>query len=267
MKKNLTFFLFWFMITIGIHHELSPYTMDVMTGSQYGIAFICICLTLLYIIPASLLLENLRKRWTLDRALPILGLLAGAFIAGWMSSYGNGLMDWILGSFLSGKTLDTWLPPTAALIEEPAKAFAAFAVLFYLYGHNFKPKQVLMAGITAGLGFQIIEDFSYINNNVFQGFSYSVADIFIRMAGAIGSHWTYTAMTTFGIYLFLSKDSQPANKKFGLTLLVASFLLHLVWNTPIVSIKLGFPLIEALICALCLLGVKLAYDKAQELEA
>ena len=267
MKKHLPFLLFWLMVIIGIHHELTPYTMDVMTGSQYGTAFVCVCLTLLYILPALALVNYFSRRWELEIRLPLYGLLSGAFIAGWLSSYGNGLVDALLGTVLHSKeAVDAWGAPTAPFIEEPAKAFAAFAALYYLYKKKFGPKQVLMAGITAGLGFQIAEDISYINGNVFEGFSYSIADIFIRMAGAIGSHWTYTAMTTFGLYLAFRKDSKKTDKRFGFQLVGGAILIHLLWNTPITSLHLGFPMIESLICLASFFGVKLAYEKAMELD-
>lgn len=264
MKKQALYFLFWFMICIGLEEEFFAYTNSGLTGAQFGIAFACVALMGLYLIPAGLLLVNESRKSHIPPRLLWLSLLAGAFISGWLASYGNDFMDTLLKPIQDQNLLDSIIPMTAPFVEEPVKLFAAFFVLYLL--KDWQPKQVLLAGATAGLGFQIIEDFAYINQDISESFSYAVSGIFGRMTGAIGSHWLYTALATFGLYLLLSKAIPKTQKKLGWLLLISSFGLHLIWNSPLNFLETPLPLTGPALCAAGLVLFFKAYQTAEELE-
>ena len=264
MKKQITFFLFWMAIAIGLEAEFYIYTQDVLTGSHYGIAFICTSLLLLYVLPAVFLMRAWQKHWHLNGLQFILPLLSGAFIAGWLSYYGNHIVDLLLEALgVTGQLFHDLGAMSAPFIEEPAKAIAAFAALSYL--NKWRPKAVLVAGACAGLGFQIIEDFAYINQNTVEGLAYSIADIFGRMTGAISSHWVYTAIFVFGLYLILNQEHRDL--KWGAIFSASALILHFIWNSPILDIPTPMPLIAPLIIATGLWLFYQAYHKAQTIDA
>ncbi|MGT2845651.1 PrsW family glutamic-type intramembrane protease [Streptococcus massiliensis] len=265
MKKKLIFFAFWLMVCIGLEQEFYTYTSDHMTGTEYDIALYCSLLLLLYIVPAAFALRYLQKKWNLQPRLIWLSLTAGAFISGWLAAYGNDGVDWFLDLFIKNKEIfDTLGALSAPIIEEPIKLFAAFMTLLLL--GTWKPRQVLTAGIGAGLGFQIIEDFAYINSNVSEGLTYSVADIFGRMTGAIASHWLYSALVVFGLYLLTARNLEKSTKKLGRILFMAGFILHFLWNSPLIDLKTPLPLVGPILSAAGLCLFSLAYEKAETIK-
>lgn len=258
-KQDLIFILFWLAIAIGMESEFYIYTADVLSGSEYGIAFICASLLLLYVLPAAFLLRHWRKIWQVDSKVLYISLLAGAFIGGWLSANGNHLVDIILALLgFEGETFKQIGAISAPFIEEPAKAIAAFSSLLLL--NKWKDKAVLIAGACAGLGFQIIEDFAYINNNASEGLAYSVADIFGRMTGAISSHWVYSALFVYGIFLLIKKK----DVHYGLFFTMSALILHGIWNSPIIDLPTPIPLVGPIIIAAGLYLFYLAYHKAED---
>ncbi len=109
--------------------------------------------------------------------------------------------EWVSTSFPNTLLSDLENAIAAPLVEEPLKLLAvAFAV--YLVPVK-KLKSFLMLGITAGMGFQISEDFSYILSDLPEGFSFTISGILGRITGGVASHWLYTALTTLGLALML----------------------------------------------------------------
>ena len=83
MKKKLVFLLFLALICIGIEYETKTYTLGELSGKAYGIIGLAALLALLYIVPASLIILHVQKKWKTPLASLIIAFLGGLFIAGW----------------------------------------------------------------------------------------------------------------------------------------------------------------------------------------
>lgn len=102
----------------------------------------------------------------------------------------------------------------APLVEEPLK-LAVF--LFAIYMVPTKSyKGLLLVAITAGLGFQISKDFSYILSDLPDGFSYTISGILGRTIGAVSSHWLYTSFLAIGLVLIWRSRQKLISSKYSL---------------------------------------------------
>ncbi|MFR3959818.1 MAG: PrsW family glutamic-type intramembrane protease [Streptococcus salivarius] len=164
----------------------------------------------------------------------IFALIGGVFITGWIAGYANTIShDWVT-AHLSSKSFfyrfeDALLAP---LVEEPLK-LAAF--LFAIYMVPTKSyKGLLLVAITAGLGFQISEDFSYILSDLPDGFSYTISGILGRTIGAVSSHWLYTSFLAMGLVLYgvHVKNSLIPSSLIGRSFMLAVLAAHFAWNSP-----------------------------------
>jgi len=87
----------------------------------------------------------------------------------------------------------------APLVEEPLKLLPLAFVLYLIPVK--KLKSVILLGIASGLGFQIIEDISYILTDLSEDLAYTLSRILERVTSAIASHWTFSGLAILGIYL------------------------------------------------------------------
>ena len=87
------------------------------------------------------------------------------------------------------------------LFEEPFKLIPIFFVL-YLFNVR-RIKSIFLLAIASGLGFQIVEDFAYIRQDMPEGFSYAVSGILGRIMNGVVSHWVYTALFMVGLFLIV----------------------------------------------------------------
>ena len=87
----------------------------------------------------------------------------------------------------------------APLVEEPLKLLPLAFVLYLIPVK--KLKSVILLGIASGLGFQIIEDISYIRTDLSEDLAYTLSRILERVTSAIASHWTFSGLAILGIYL------------------------------------------------------------------
>ena len=201
MKKNIIVFVFILLMCIGLQYETLYYTDGSMSGIEYGVMGLSIFIALLYIVPAIYFLYRIGKRWETPKKALTLSLLGGLFISGWLSSFANTYIHNLLtdrfpdSSFLNA--LENAI--VAPLVEEPLKLLP-LAFVLYLTPVK-KLKSVILLGIASGLGFQIIEDISYIRTDLSEDLAYTLSRILERVTSAIASHWTFSGLAILGIYL------------------------------------------------------------------
>lgn len=110
----------------------------------------------------------------------VFALIGGFFITGWLAGYANTFShEWVTAR-LSSKNFfyrfeDAIMAP---LVEEPLKLAAFIFAVYVVPTKSYKG--LLLVAITAGLGFQISEDFSYILSDLPDGFSYTISVILGR---------------------------------------------------------------------------------------
>ena len=138
------------------------YTSGALSGSAYGIIGLSTLIALCYIIPAVFLIQFLGRKCQVKPLVLVFALIGGFFITGWLAGYANTFShEWVTAR-LSSKIFfyrfeDAIMAP---LVEEPLKLAAFIFAVYVVPTKSYRG--LLLVAITAGLGFQISEDFSYI---------------------------------------------------------------------------------------------------------
>lgn len=252
MKKYLhtsLIFLYFIGISIGVDYELSSFYGGAFSTKDFALLAAGAGFLFLYILPLLGLLLYVRKRWLLPIPLLPLAIFSGMFLSGWMASLGNDALGMVWQHLLPKGVYTDWEAAlTAPFVEEIVKCLAALYSLYFL--RKWSAKTALLAGAGAGLGFQIIEDISYLTNAVYDTPKLALADTFLRISGSLASHWVYTGLVTVGLFLLLSIKKQ---RKRGATLIATVVLVHFIWNSPFSSIPISLNLHTAILSAIPLL--------------
>ena len=251
MKKNIIVFVFILLMCIGLQYETLYYIDGSMSGTEYGVMGLSILVALFYMVPAIYCLYRIGKRWGTSKKALTLSLLGGLFISGWLSSFANTYIHNLLTDLFPDSSFLNALENAivAPLVEEPLKLLPLAFVLYLIPVK--KLKSVFLMGIASGLGFQIIEDISYIRTDLSEGLAYTLSRILERVTSAIASHWTFSGLAILGIYLlYRAYRGQKAMIKPGFSYLGLAFGTHFLFNSPIVELEtevpLAFPLVTAI---------------------
>ena len=251
MKKNIIVFVFILLMCIGLQYETLYYIDGSMSGTEYGVMGLSILVALFYMVPAIYCLYRIGKRWETSKKALTLSLLGGLFISGWLSSFANTYIHNFLTDLFPDSTFLNALENAivAPLVEEPLKLLPLAFVLYLIPVK--KLKSVFLMGIASGLGFQIIEDISYIRTDLSEGLAYTLSRILERVTSAIASHWTFSGLAILGIYLlYRAYRGQKAMIKPGFSYLGLAFGTHFLFNSPIVELEtevpLAFPLVTTI---------------------
>lgn len=236
---------------IGLQYETLYYIDGSMSGTEYGVMGLSILVALFYMVPAIYFLYRIGKRWETSKKGLTLSLLGGLFISGWLSSFANTYIHNLLTDLFPDSSFLNALENAivAPLVEEPLKLLPLAFVLYLIPVK--KLKSVFLMGIASGLGFQIIEDISYIRTDLSEGLAYTLSRILERVTSAIASHWTFSGLAILGIYLlYRAYRGQKAMIKPGFSYLGLAFGTHFLFNSPIVELEtevpLAFPLVTAI---------------------
>ncbi len=125
---------------------------------------------------------------------------------------------------------------TAPFVEETSKG-AVFLLLMGLAPVVIRTvSDGLIVGAYVGLGFQILEDLLYAQNEAFAQFGAHQADavlhVFVlRAVTGIPSHALYTALFGAGLVYVLGTPAQPRRRGRGMALMAAAVVLHGVWDS------------------------------------
>ena len=251
MKKNIIVFVFILLMCIGLQYETLYYIDGSMSGTEYGVMGLSILVALFYMVPAIYCLYRIGKGWETSNKALTLSLLGGLFISGWLSSFANTYIHNLLTDLFPDSSFLNALENAivAPLVEEPLKLLPLAFVLYLIPAK--KLKSVFLMGIASGLGFQIIEDISYIRTDLSEGLAYTLSRILERVTSAIASHWTFSGLAILGIYLlYRAYRGQKAMIKPGFSYLGLAFGTHFLFNSPIVELEtevpLAFPLVTAI---------------------
>lgn len=260
MRKTVVF-VYLLLLSIGLQYETSRYTSGSLSGTEYGIVGLSIFLALFYIVPALCLLYHFSNKWETPKLSVTLSLLGGLFLAGWTASFANTyLHDVIAAAFPDSGFWNTYESALVApLVEEPLKLLP---LAFTLYLAPVKDlRSLLLLGAATGLGFQIVEDFSYILSDLPDGFSYAVSGILYRTTYSVSSHWIYTALMAVGLALILRKGKKRVS---GFVFVLLALATHFVRNTPFSELETDLPLTGPLVSAVTIFSFYLLYQFVAE---
>ena len=251
MKKNIIVFVFILLMCIGLQYETLYYIDGSMSGTEYGVMGLSILVALFYMMSAIYCRYRIGKRWETSKKALTLSLLGGLFISGWLSSFANTYIHNLLTDLFPDSSFLNALENAivAPFVEEPLKLLPLAFVLYLIPVK--KLKSVFLMGIASGLGFQIIEDISYIRTDLSEGLAYTLSRILERVTSAIASHWTFSGLAILGIYLlYRAYIGQKVMIKPGFSYLGLAFGTHFLFNSPIVELEtevpLAFPLVTAI---------------------
>lgn len=267
MKRKSILFLYLLLLAIGLAYETQSLTEGWMSGSQYGIVGLSSLILLVYALPAVWALFHFAKKWKLSWVPVLFSVLGGGFVAGWLSSFANTYFHDMIQAIAPNS--DFWNQYESAiaapLFEEPFKLIPIFFVL-YLFSVR-RIKSIFLLAIASGLGFQIVEDFAYIRQDLPGGFSYTVSGILGRVANAPMSHWVYTGLVMLGLFLIVQASRGRKDLRLaGWGYLVAGFGLHFVGNSPFSQIVTELPIAIPVLNATGLFLIYQAYQTIERLE-
>src|SRR6476469_9190619 len=136
---------------------------------------------------------------------------------------------------------DRWGAAIAGPIdEETLKALGLLLLVLIAAAEIDTPIDGLVYGAFIGLGFQIVEDFTYLTNPAFSGDGFSqthvVWELFVvrGLVAGIWSHAAYTGLVGLGIGFLVSRPD--VSRAWRITLAILAFAgawaMHFVWNSP-----------------------------------
>lgn len=248
MKRNSLLFFILLSIAIGVEYELNSFSeLELSTGKYFELLGSLLLLAI-YIVPICYLLVLVAGRWKIPKYIIPLSIVSGAYATGWLAGYGNDyLLEGMKKVFGSSKTLDAWSAAlTAPFVEETIKLCCALIILYLFNRKNIQ--SAFVVGASVGLGFQIIEDISYIVEAAQDSFQTVVPTTIDRISGGISSHWSLTCIFTVAMLLLLAKN-QKVSKKTKWAWLVAPILMHFIWNSPINDL----PVVSAILSAVTIM--------------
>lgn len=243
----ILFFVFLVLFVYGSVYEISDIWLDSIrpvkeTAQRYEMLLFCFGLLLIYFIPFCIFLKWTCRKLKVSLMLPVLAFFSGWFVPGWMAGDLNDAADSLEKHLFPAWFVKMWSGGIdAPLVEETLKVLVV-VFLLYLIGKQER-KHYLIAGMSAGMGFQIGEDMNYIENaiagshkNFMNIIPFTLAN---RVEGAVSSHWCLTALMAVGVYLIFHEKK----RKSGILLILCAFLTHAVWDTVLSNtILIGLPL-------------------------
>lgn len=229
-EKNYSWLVLSILVLLflyGFDYELNYFYNEDIKAMDYFLGIASSLLLLIYILPLGLILYRLGLSLGIDRKEITIYLVCGMFIPGFLAAFANDKGGLFLKTLLSKNTYESWgLALTAPFNEEFIKLFVLAGILYLL-----KKKAIsdyFIGGFAIGLGFQIMEDISYIGSDGLSNMDNLYPLVLSRVSGGLSSHWTYTAIFALGFY-FLFKEKRISK---GLILIIFVLINHLIWDSP-----------------------------------
>lgn len=255
MLKKICLFLFILLASMGISYELDSIGLSNLNNSAYLVLFLSLLLLCLYIVPGTLLLKKFSSYFIIPSYMIVLGIFGGAFIPGWLSAFGNEIGASLINNLFGKSTsIINWMDSLTAPIVEESTKFLCVLLIIYLLKIK-KLSEVFGVGVSVGLGFQIMEDISYVVNAASESIQDVVPQVIIRISGSISSHWSYTGILSLGIICLVTKNKN-ISKRDAYLFLIAPIVLHFLWNSPINEVDFnGISIVSAILTTLTIMIV------------
>lgn len=216
-----------FLFVYGFDYELNYFYNEESGAFDYFLALSSCLLLLIYILPLGYLLVRMADDLGVDKRFTGLSLIAGMFIPGFLAALANDRSGEFIRGIFSKSFSDSWtLAFTAPFNEEFIKLILVLCLLYL-----FKKKDLedfFIGGFAVGLGFQIMEDVSYIGSDGLADMNRLFPLAISRVSGSLSSHWTYTALFCLGFYFIIKKRKIST----GLFLMLFVFINHFLWDSP-----------------------------------
>ncbi len=264
VKKNtrkIALFSLLIILFIGVDYEFDTLNTLELASNEYIKLFLAMSSLLLYIVPFILLLVLLVKRWNKPKYLIPLILFIGFYSTGWIAGEVN---EWLgenlIAIFKENALILNWLDALVApLVEEVIKLLSTVLIIYLLKLGDIRDYFII--GICVGLAFQFSEDISYIAKVSADNMNDIFPEALSRISGSFTSHWLYTGILSVGIGSIKLKQNLPNINK--ISYVVAPFLLHFLWNSPLNTGYLTSALLSA-ISACFMISLLFLLDKGSD---
>ena len=174
-------------------------------------------------------------------------VLAGAFLWGgatatYFAAKANAALQDLIVVWVGVDLDEKWVTALAAATNEEILKLLGVGVLFLLPRARLRGAiDGLYYGAILGLGFQVVEDFTY---TVQQSADLAGVVGFVVVRGlltGIFSHAAYTAVTGAGLGYCVSRRDRPWPVRIGVAVgaFVAVWVLHMLWDAPLIDDAFG----------------------------
>lgn len=231
----VSLFVFMALFVAGTMAELDGMSLGKIkpvgeTVARYHMMLLCFALLLAYVVPFALFMRYTCRKMNVSRKLPIVAFFSGWFVPGWIAGDLNDAATGLIKQLTPAWFASMWGDAIEAPIVEETLKVIVVIWLLYLVGDRLR-KHYLVAGMGVGMGFQVGEDLTYIENQLSGGHKAFVDAIDFtvnsRIVGSLSSHWCYTAIVAVGIYLIYRRKAIRQ----GILLILASLIGHGLRNS------------------------------------
>jgi len=236
---------FWVTVGLLAFGAWKIGTVVISLVSWYpGPALVAGMLFLLYTVPFILLVSHVDYLEREPFSLLTVALLWGGLVATSLALPANSAGRNIVAKLTSPWTGDSWGPAlTAPPVEETLKALGVVMIVLLARSHINSVVDGFVYGAFVGLGFQVVEDFTYAVGAVADADGSGSGDLLSPVFGTfvvrgfLGGLWTHTMFTALagaGIaYAVVHTDySRRRRIMVALLALVGACAMHFVWNAP-----------------------------------
>jgi RsiW-degrading membrane proteinase PrsW (M82 family) len=233
---NACFWVYLALVGSGLWYVV---TTVQSTGGAFNDAYSTALVTSGLFAAAFLLWLHWADRWERTPArLAVAAFIGGGFAAPFgIAIVGNDAIVSLYTKIFGQAWATDWQAGLSAPFVEETSKGAMFLLLMGLAPVVIRTvTDGLMVGAYVGLGFQILEDIFYAQNEAFSQFGAHQADavlqIFVlRAVTGVSSHALYTALFAAGLIYLLGTPAQPRRTGRGLLLVLSAVVLHGLWDS------------------------------------
>lgn len=267
MFRKLVTCIFGFLFFLGLYYEVNLLIDFKLDINKFLILIFCLLIIfLIYVLPISFFSFKFAKKHQISLYILIVSFLGGGIIIGSLSGMLNFQFSRIILKLFEktdiSNHISSIVPP---IIEELLKIIV---VIFVAIIFKLKTiKEWFLVGIFVGLGFQFIEDYSYISVTVLGlGDSTSViSEVLSRVKISYVTHWMLTSFFASGLALLIyRKDLRKSLTPYLYVIL--PFVLHAIWNSTWIDAEKGMQIFTSLFTVISIgLFINL-YDYIKKIE-
>jgi protease PrsW len=168
----------------------------------------------------------------------------GGLAAVYLAIPANQAVISMISKIFSPEISHAWAPAIAGPSDEEPLKLLGVILLVLIAPARFKTISSIMAiGAMVGLGFQVVEDYSYTVNAALSQPNTDQYEPVIQMILVRGvfcglwSHAAYTAVASFGVGYFVVRTNKTMAQRLAVAVLafVVAWSLHSFWNSPFMA--------------------------------